>query len=90
MNTGKVVIGVVAAAAIGAVLGLLFAPAKGVVLRRKIKRMGEKEVDVLKDKCSEFADGVSHAYEKVKENVVDFAQQSTKSKTEKVKTAENN
>ena len=90
MNTGKVALGLLAGAAIGAVLGILFAPAKGAALRRKIKRMGEKEVDVLKDKYNEFADSASHTYEKVKGNVVDFAQQSMKRNEEKVKTAENN
>jgi gas vesicle protein len=90
MNSGKVAISLVAAAAIGAVLGILFAPAKGAALRRKIQRMGEKEVDVIKDKFSEFADNMSQNYEKVKENVVDFAHQSMNKNQDKVKTAENN
>ena len=86
MNSGKVVISVVAGAAIGAVLGILFAPAKGAALRRKIHRMGEKEVDGLKDKYNEFAGNMSHKYEKAKENINDFANKTH----EKVKTAENN
>ena len=90
MNSGKVAISLVAAAAIGAVLGILFAPAKGAALRRKIQRMGEKEVDVIKDKFSEFADNMSQNYEKVKENVVDFAHQTMNKSQDKVKTAENN
>ena len=90
MNSGKVLISVVAGAAIGAVLGILFAPAKGAALRRKIKRMGEKEVDVIKDKFSDFSDSMSQNYEKVKENVVDFAHQSMNKNQDKVKTAENN
>ena len=90
MNTGKLALGFVAGAAIGAVLGILFAPAKGAALRRKIHRMGEKEVEVLKDKYSEFAENVSQKYGKVKANVVDFTHQSTNKNEEKVKTAENN
>ena len=90
MNTGKVALGVLAAAATGAILGMLFAPAKGEVLRRKIRSMSEKEADVLKDKYNEFADGVSHNYEKVKENVVDFAHKTMTKNEAKVKTAENN
>jgi gas vesicle protein len=90
MNSGKVAISLVAAAAIGAVLGILFAPAKGAALRRKIQRMGEKEVDVIQDKFSEFEENMSQNYEKVKENVVDFAHQSMNKNQDKVKTAENN
>jgi gas vesicle protein len=90
MNTGKLALGLLAAAATGALIGILFAPAKGAALRRKIQRMGEKEVDVLKDKYNDFAEDVSHTYHKVKENVVDFAQQSMRRNEEKVKTAENN
>lgn len=90
MNSGKVAISLLSAAAIGAVLGILFAPAKGAALRRKIQRMGEKEVDVIKDKFSGFAENVSQNYEKVKENVVDFAHQTMNKNQEKVKTAENN
>lgn len=90
MNTGKVAISVVAAAAIGAVLGILFAPAKGSALRRKIKRMSEREVDVLKDTYNEFSENLSQKYEKAKEDIIDFAHQSMNMKDQKVKTAENN
>jgi len=90
MNTGKLALSVLAGAAIGAVLGVLFAPAKGAALRRKIHRMGEKEADVLKDKYGEFADKMSNKYKKAKEDVVDFAYQSMNKNDEKVKTAENN
>jgi gas vesicle protein len=69
MNSGKIALGLVAAAATGAVLGILFAPAKGAALRRKIYRMGEKEADVLKDKFSEFIDGMICKGEKEKETV---------------------
>lgn len=90
MNTGKVAISLVAAAAIGAVLGVLFAPSKGAALRRKIRRMGEKEADVLKEKLSDFSENMSQNYEKVKGTVVDFANQTMNKNQEKVKTAENN
>ena len=90
MNTGKVAISLVAAAAIGAVLGILFAPAKGAVIRRKIRRMGEKEADVLKDKINDFAENMSQNYEKVKGTVTDFANHTMNKNQDKVKTAENN
>ena len=90
MNSGKVALGLLAVAATGAVLGILFAPAKGTVLRRRIRSMSEKEADVLKDKYNEFAERVSQNYDKVKETVVDFANKSMSRNEEKVKTAESN
>jgi len=90
MNSGKLALSILAGAAIGAVIGILVAPAKGAALRRKIHRIGEKKIDVLKDKYSEYAENVSRKYGKVKTNVVDFAHQSTDKIEDKVKTAENN
>jgi gas vesicle protein len=90
MNAGKVVISLIAGAALGAALGVLFAPAKGAALRRKMHRMGEKEVDVLKDKYNEFSENMSKKYEKVKEDISDFAKEKMNKAEQKVKAAENN
>lgn len=75
MSTGKVVLGVVAGAATGALLGILFAPARGAVTRRSILRKGERQVDELKDKFNEFIDSITEKFDKVKEEVVDFAEE---------------
>jgi len=72
MSTGKVVLGVIAGAATGALLGILFAPAKGAVTRRSILRKGEREVDALKDKFSDFVDSITERFEKVKDDVTDL------------------
>ena len=69
MNSGKLAVGLVAAAATGAVLGILFAPAKGAALRRKIHRIGVKEADVLKEKFSKFVDDMTCSCDKAKEDV---------------------
>ncbi|MDR3653148.1 MAG: YtxH domain-containing protein [Paludibacter sp.] len=90
MNSGKVALSVLAAAATGALLGILFAPAKGSALRRKIHRMSEKEVDLLKEKFNDFVDGISQNFEKAKKNIVDFEHRSASRNEEKVKTAESN
>ncbi len=90
MSAGKVALGLVAAAATGAVLGLLFAPSKGKVLRRKIRSVTAKEMEDLKDKYDEFAENVSKSYEKVKENINDFARKNMNHHDEKIKTAESN
>jgi len=89
MNSGRLALGVLATAAAGILVGFLFAPAKGAVLRRKIQSVGEKDIDVVKDKFNDFVDTVSKNFEKVKETVVDFTHQTMSRAEEKVKAAEN-
>ena len=75
MSTEKVVLGVLAGAATGVLLGVLFAPAKGTVTRRSIVRKSERQVDELKDKFNEFIDSITEKFDRVKEEVVDFAEE---------------
>jgi gas vesicle protein len=75
MNKGKVLLGVLAVAATGALIGVLFAPHKGVVTRKKISRSYGSITDDVKEKFNDFVDSVSEKYEKVKGNVSDFAEQ---------------
>jgi gas vesicle protein len=63
MSTGKVLLGVLAGVAAGALLGILFAPEKGTVTRGKILKKGEDYVDELKEKFSEFVDTVAEKFE---------------------------
>jgi len=79
MSTAKVVLGVVAGAATGALLGVLFAPARGTVTRRSILRKGERQVDELKHSFNEFIDSITDKFDKVKEEVVDFAEEAMNS-----------
>lgn len=69
MNSGKVVLGVLAGLAAGAILGILFAPDSGVNTRQKIVRKGEGYIDDLKEKFNDFVDHVAEKVEKVKEDV---------------------
>jgi gas vesicle protein len=69
MEKGKIVVGVLGGIALGALLGVLFAPEKGSVTRRKISKKGEEYLDDIKDKFDEFLDNVSEKYSEVKDMV---------------------
>ena len=68
MNTGKVALGVLAGLATGAVLGILFAPDKGSVTRKKIADKGKDSIDGLKTKYNSVIDNLSSKLEAVKQN----------------------
>jgi len=81
MDTGKILLGVLAGVAAGAVLGILFAPDKGTETRRKISTKSGDIKDDLKENFNEFVDSVSDKFNSAKEGVSDFAEH-MKSKTE--------
>lgn len=69
MEKGKIVLGILGGIAVGALLGVLFAPDKGSITRRKISKKGEEYLDDIKDKFDEFLDSVSEKYAEVKDMV---------------------
>jgi gas vesicle protein len=73
-----------AGVAAGALLGILTAPDKGSVTRKKISKKGEEYVEALKDKLNDFLDEISEKVDQVKEDVSDVAEHA-KAKYEEVK-----
>ena len=67
MSSGKVLLGVLAGMAVGAALGVLFAPDKGWNTRKRISKKGEDFTDDLGDKFEEFLDSISVKMDEVKE-----------------------
>ncbi len=62
MKSGKVLLGVLAGLAAGAILGVLFAPDKGSVTRKKISGKAEALADEMKEKFNEFLDSMTEKF----------------------------
>ena len=67
MNSGKVILGVLAGVAIGAMSGILFAPDKGSRTRRKISNKRDDYVDELEQKFNDFTDSIADKFDAVKD-----------------------
>jgi gas vesicle protein len=89
MSAGKVVLGAMAGVAVGAILGILFAPEKGSVTRKKIRDTGNDYADQLKSKYKEFGDSISETFQNAKGDFEELAEKG-KSKYEEVKKDVNN
>jgi gas vesicle protein len=69
MKSGKVLLGVLAGAAVGAIAGILFAPDKGSRTRKQIVDKGEDYADGLKEKYDEMTAVLSKKYNNAIEEV---------------------
>jgi len=63
MSNGKILLGVLAGVAAGAILGILFAPDKGSETRKKIVQKGEEYADDLKEKLNTLVSDVTDKFE---------------------------
>jgi gas vesicle protein len=70
MSPGKILVGTLIAMGTGAVLGVLFAPDKGSVTRRKISKNGLRFADDVKATAREYAGELGERIESANEIAV--------------------
>jgi gas vesicle protein len=70
MNSGKVLVIVVAGIAAGALAGILFAPAKGIKTRKRILSKGKDYTEELKENSNNLLKSVAVKFEKVMDEVI--------------------
>jgi gas vesicle protein len=66
MGSGKVLLGVLAGVAVGATLGILFAPDKGSNTRKKISNKADDYSEELEEQFNEFIKTVTQKFEDMK------------------------
>lgn len=69
MNTGKILLGVLAGIAAGATLGILFAPDSGTNTRKKISRKGQDYVDGLSGQFDKLANSINDEFDMINDEV---------------------
>jgi len=70
MSAGKVVLGAMSGMAIGAILGVLFAPDKGANTRKQLSRKGSDYVDTLKERGDQYVDALGEGLDSVKQKAI--------------------
>ncbi|MBK6814259.1 MAG: YtxH domain-containing protein [Saprospiraceae bacterium] len=84
MISGKVFLGLLAGVAVGATLGLLFAPEEGSSTRKKISKKSDAYAKEFEDKVNLFFDTLKENLESIKDNVVSVAENGKQQAKEKV------
>ena len=87
MSKEKVLLGVLAGVAIGATLGILFAPDKGWNTRKRISKKAEDLTEDLRDKFEEILDSISVKVDNIKEEASDFKGKRSSETKKEAKTA---
>jgi|WetSurSiteA1Bulk_404760.scaffolds.fasta_scaffold451294_1 gas vesicle protein len=74
MKSGSLLLGLLAGFTAGALIGVLYAPDKGSVTRKKISEVGDEYAEELKEKFSDLVDNISRKFEESlqsREDVID-------------------
>ncbi len=87
MKASSVVLGILAGAAVGAILGVLFAPDSGENTRKEISKKSRKYAEEVKDKFNEIVSDVMQHAENVKEDAAAMADRAKAKVTEAAKKA---
>jgi gas vesicle protein len=74
MSTKKLMIGVLTGTALGAVLGILFAPDKGSVTRRRFSKKSYDYSDELEAKFNDLIESITEQFQTVVEEVNQMAE----------------
>lgn len=77
MKALTIIVSAVAASAAGVVLGMLFAPQKGSVTRRRISQKNHQYTDYLSDRFDDFVDTVSHSLESIEDETQRLAEKAS-------------
>jgi gas vesicle protein len=70
MRSVKLLAGILTGVAVGAVIGVLFAPEKGSDTRKGISNQGNLYTDELNGKFNEFINGISRRFDVVKKEAM--------------------
>jgi gas vesicle protein len=74
MRSGNILLGALAGVAIGATLGILFAPARGASTRRKIARKSDAYAHELGEKFNDFIGGITGKFETFMEETISLSE----------------
>jgi gas vesicle protein len=74
MSTKKLMIGVLAGTALGAVLGIMFAPDKGSTTRRRFSRKSYDYSEELEEKFNDLIENITEQFQAVVEEVNQMAE----------------